>query len=110
MSRAVLGLLLQASGGYVDELLRGGVFQALAGPFLDTLGVPLTALMFFGSIGVAYFAVSGKAVMPVIMMILIGGVTLQFAPPSAARFAVVVLILGVTSVAYLAWRQAKGTP
>jgi hypothetical protein len=100
--------MLQAQGGYVDALLRGEVFRALAGPFLDVMGVPLTATMFFGSIGVAYYAVSGKAVMPVIMMILIGGVTLQYAPPSVARFGIVVLILGVTSVAYLAWRRARG--
>lgn len=101
---------LQATGGYINEMLNGEVFQALAGPFLDTLGIPLTALMFFGSIGTAYYAVSGKAIMPVIMLIMIGGVTLQFAPPSAARFGIIVLILGLTSIGFLAWRQTKASP
>lgn len=102
--------LLQATGGYIDQLLSGDVFKALSGPFLDTMGVPLTALMFFGGIGVAYYAVSGRAVMPVIMTILIGGVTLAFAPPTAQRFAIMTLVLGVTSVGYLAWQQASGGP
>lgn len=101
---------LQASGGYLSELLSGDVFQALSGPFLDTMGVPLTALLFFGGIGVSYYAVSGRATMPVIMTILIGGVSLAFAPPAAQRFAIIVLVLGITSVAYLAWQRARGGP
>lgn len=101
-------LLLQAEGGYVNDLLSGEVFRALAGPFLDVLGVPLAATMFFGSIGVAYYAVSGKAIMPVIMLIMIGGVTLRFAPPSVARFGIITLVLGLTSIGFLAWRQARG--
>jgi hypothetical protein len=103
-------LPLQATGGYMDHLMNGEVFKALSGPFIDAMGVPLSALMFFGGIGVAYYAVSGRAVMPVIMTILIGGVTLQFAPPSAQRFAIIVLVLGITSVAYLAWKRASGSP
>lgn len=105
-----MSVALQATGGYLSDLLAGDIFQALAGPFLDTLGIPLAALMFFGGVGVSYYAVSGRAVMPVIMTILIGGVTLAFAPPSAQRFAIIVLVLGITSIAYLAWRRARGGP
>lgn len=99
---------LQATGGYIDQLLNGEIFKALSGPFLDTLGVPMAAVMFFGTIGVGYYAVSGRAVMPVIMTILIGGVTLAFAPPSTQRFAIIALVLGITSIAYLAWQRASG--
>jgi hypothetical protein len=98
------------SGGYIDELISGDIFQALSGPFIDVLGIPLAALMFFGAIGTAYYAVSGRATMPVIMLILIGGTTLQFAPPSTARFGVIVLMLGLTSIGYLAYRRARGGP
>jgi hypothetical protein len=101
---------LQASGGYLDGLLNGNVFEALSGPFVDTLGVPMAALLFFGGIGAAYYANSGKALMPVVMIILVGGVTLAYAPPAAARFAVITLLLGLASVAYLAWQQARGGP
>jgi hypothetical protein len=101
---------LQASGGYLDGLLNGNVFEALSGPFVDTLGVPMAALLFFGGIGAAYYANSGKALMPVVMIILVGGVTLAYAPPAAARFAVITLLLGLASVAYLAWQQASGGP
>lgn len=101
-------MLLQAQGGYVDDLLAGDVFQALAGPFIDTLGLPLTAMIYFGAIGTAYYAVSGRPVMPAIMTILIGGVTLRYAPPAVGRFAVIALILTLTSVGYLAWRRARG--
>jgi hypothetical protein len=103
-------MLLQASGGYLSEWLSGGVFRALSGPFVDTVGIPMAALLFFGGIGAAYYANSGKAIMPVVMLILVGGVTLAFAPPTAVRFAIITLILGLTSVAYLAWRQVKGGP
>jgi hypothetical protein len=103
-------MFLQASGGYLTEWLNGGVFRALSGPFVDTVGIPMAALLFFGGIGAAYYANSGKAIMPVIMLILVGGVTLAFAPPTAVRFAIITLVLGLTSVAYLAWRQVKGGP
>jgi len=103
-------MLLQASGGYLQEWLSGGIFEALSGPFIDTVGIPMAALLFFGGIGAAYYANSGKAIMPVIMLILIGGVTLAFAPPTATRFAIITLVLGLAAVAYLAWRQAKGGP
>jgi disulfide bond formation protein DsbB len=102
--------LLQAGGGYAGDLLNGDVFQALIGPFVDVLGIPLSALIFFGAIGSAYYAVSGRVVMPMIMLILVGGVTLSFAPPSAARFGIIVLILGLASVGYLAWREATSGP
>lgn len=94
----------------LDRLVSGDIFQALIQPFVSTLGIPLTALMFFGAIGTAYYAVSGRATMPVIMLILVGGVTLGFAPPSAARFGIIVLVLGLASVAYLAWQRARGGP
>jgi len=92
----------------LEQLLDGDIFQALIAPYVDLMGIPLTALLVFGSVGVSYYAVSGRVVMPVIMMILVGGVTMSFAPPSAARFGVVVLILGVASIGYLAWRRARG--
>jgi hypothetical protein len=101
---------LAQAGGYVDDLISGEIFQALIGPFVDTLGIPLVALMFFGAIGTAYYAVSGRSTMPVIMIILIGGVTLGFAPPSTARFGIIVLVLGLTSIGYLAYRRARGGP
>jgi hypothetical protein len=100
-------MLLQAAGGYAEEWLSGNIFEALAGPFIDVVGIPMAALLFFGGIGVSYYANSGKATMPVIMLILVGGSTLAFAPPTAVRFAIITLILGLTSVAYLAWRRAN---
>jgi len=100
MSRAILQTA-------IDQMLNGEIFQALISPFVDTLGIPLFALFVFGSIGVSYYAVSGRVVMPVIMMILIGGVTLEYAPPSSARFGIIVLILGLASIAYLAWQRAR---
>jgi hypothetical protein len=105
-----LSYWLQASGGYIDELLAGDGFQGIAGPFIDTVGIPMAALLFFGGIGVSYYANSGKAIMPVVMLILIGGVTMAYAPPSAARFGIIVLVLGITSIGYLAWRSARGGP
>lgn len=106
----MLQTLLLQTGGYADEIIDGDVFQGLIGPFVDVLGLPLVAVLFFGSIGTAYYAVSGRATMPVVMLILIGGVTLRFAPPSTARFGIVVLVLGLASIGYLAWQQARGGP
>jgi hypothetical protein len=102
--------ILQAGGGYISELLGGDPGGFFTAPFIDTVGLPMAALLFFGGIGVAYYATSGKAIMPVVMSILIGGVTLAYAPPSAARFGIMVLVLGVTAVGYLAWKRAKGAP
>lgn len=105
-----LAAVLQAGGGYASDLLAGDVFRALIGPYVDVLGIPLSALLFFGAIGAGFYAVSGRVVMPVVMTILIGGVTLSFAPPSAARFGVVVLVLGLAAIGWLAWREATAGP
>jgi hypothetical protein len=98
--------VLQAQGGYVDDLLAGDVFRALIGPFVDVLGIPLAALIFFGAIGTAYYAVSGRATMPAIMTMLIGGVTLRYAPPAVGRLAIIVLVLAIVSTAYLGYQRA----
>jgi len=106
----MIGELLIVLQSYAEEWGSGEFWDAILGPFVDVLGIPLSALMFFGAIGVSYYAVSGRATMPVIMLILIGGVTLSFAPPSAARFGVIVLILGLAAIGYLAWREATSGP
>jgi len=100
-------VLAQLEDGYVDEMLAGDVFQALLGPFADTVGLPLMTLIVFGSIGIAYYARSGKATMPAIMTILIGGVTMgAHAPAQMRKFAVIVVILSITGIGYSAWQRA----
>lgn len=95
-------LLLQSIDGLTDNF-----FETLISPFVETMGVPVLALMVFGSIGLAYYQVQRRLIIPVITLILIGGTTVAFAPQSAGNAIIALLIVGTTALGYLIFQRAR---
>jgi uncharacterized membrane protein len=87
--------------------LTQNFFETLISPFAETLGIPLTALMVFGSIGLAYYQLQKSIIIPVIMLILVGGVTIGRAPQSAANAVIALATVAVASVGYILYTRAR---
>lgn len=90
----------------VDDLTQN-FFEAIIGPYADVMGVPVLALMVFGSIGLAYYQVQRKAIIPVITLILVGGVTIGFAPQSAGNAIIALVVVATTALGYILYQRAR---
>jgi hypothetical protein len=90
-----------------DNWFNGNVFQALISPFVDLLGVPLVAMYVFGVVGVGYYTVQQSVIIPIVMLILVGGITIGFAPATATQLVVAAVAVGLTSIGYLAFQRAR---
>lgn len=99
-------LLLQTTPQAADAI-TDNFFEAIVSPFTSTLGIPLTALVIFGSIGLAYYQVQRSLIIPVIMLVLVGGVTISLAPSSAGNAIVGLTVLGLAAVGYIIYTRAR---
>jgi len=97
------GIVLQTAG----ERLKDNFFEAILFPFTSTLGEPLLALLIFGAIGLAYYQVQKSVIIPLIMVILIGSVTLSRAPSSAGNAIVAMVTLALASIGYIIYTRAR---
>jgi len=96
--------ILQVSAG---QRLRENFFEAILYPFTSTLGEPLLALLIFGSIGFAYYQVQRSVIIPIIMLILVGSVTLSRAPSSAGNAIVAMATVALASMGYIIFTRAR---
>jgi len=96
--------ILQVSAG---QRLRENFFEAILYPFTSTLGEPLLALLVFGSIGFAYYQVQRSIIIPVIMLILVGSVTLSRAPSSAGNAIIAMATVALASMGYIIYTRAR---
>lgn len=80
----------------------GNWFEGVANPFLELLG-PLFPLIL--GIGIAGMVMiwSGSMSLPVVLMILIGGMLIPFLPPEAQMGAQILLLAGIALALYNAW-------
>jgi ribose/xylose/arabinose/galactoside ABC-type transport system permease subunit len=87
--------------------IQNNFFETIISPFVDTLSLPIAALMIFGSIGLAYYQLQKSIIIPIIMLVLIGGTTLSRAPESAANAVVGLTVLALAAVSYVAYVRVR---
>jgi hypothetical protein len=87
--------------------LQQNFFETIISPFVDTIGIPLTALMIFGSIGLAYYQLQKSIIIPLVSLVLVGGVTLSRAPQSAANAIIGMATLAVAALGYILYTRAR---
>jgi hypothetical protein len=87
--------------------LTSNFFETIISPFTDTLGIPLTALIVFGGIGLAYYQLQKSVIIPLVSLVLVGGVTLARAPESAANAVIGLATLAVASIGYVLYTRAR---
>jgi len=101
--------LLPLTGRYGDKIQNGEVVDAIISVFVDPLGAPLAALIFFGATGAAFYIVQEKAIIPVLMIIMIGGTALAAIPSAASRVVIMLLLVALAAMIYLAYQRALGS-
>jgi hypothetical protein len=94
---------------YADRLLDGEYVDVITDVYTDLLGEPVTALIFFGATGVAFFIYQERAIIPVVMVVLIGGISLSTLPPGPSRVVIILVLLAIASVVYLMYQRALGS-
>jgi len=94
---------------YADRLLDGDYFDVVTDVYTDLLGEPVAAMIFFGATGAAFYIYQEKAIIPVIMVTLIGGISLSTLPPGPSRVVIILVLLAIGSIVYLLYQRALGS-
>jgi len=97
------------TGRYGDEIMNGEVVDAIVSIFADPMGAPLAALIFFGATGAAFYIVQERAIIPVLMIIMIGGTALASIPAPASRAVIMLLLVALAAIIYLLYQRALGS-
>jgi len=84
----------------IDSLLDGDVFGFGLELLTGVMPTPILALLVFGSIGVGYYMVQQSFAIPLIMFILVGGVTIVEAPLSFTQGIVALMVLAIAGIGY----------
>jgi hypothetical protein len=84
----------------IDRLLDGDVFGFGLELLTGVIPTPILALLVFGSIGVGYYMVQQSFAIPLIMFILVGGVTIVEAPLSFTQGIVALMVLAIAGIGY----------
>jgi hypothetical protein len=91
----------------VNPLIDGDVFRAVVDVFAATVPIPILALLVFGPIGVGYYMVQRRLIIPAVMFILIGGVTVARIPNSFQSALLALVVLGVTGIGYILLQRVE---
>ena len=97
------------TGRYGDQIINGDVVDAIISIFADPMGAPLAALIFFGATGAAFYITQERAIIPVLMIIMIGGTALAAIPAPASRAVIMLLLVALASIIYLLYQRALGS-
>jgi len=94
---------------YQDRLVDGQFFDVVTDVYVDLIGEPLFALLFFGATGAAFYVVQRRMISPLVTLILIGGVALTSIPAVAARTVIILVLIGLAVIIYLLYQRALGS-
>jgi hypothetical protein len=86
---------------YTDLLLDGKIFEAIIGGITSAVPLPVASLLVFGSIGAAYYLIQQRVIIPIVMLILVGGVTVARAPSGFGAGILGVMVLSLAGLVYL---------
>jgi hypothetical protein len=91
----------------LDKLAKGDVFGFAVEVFGGVVPIPIMALMVFGSIGVGYYMVQRSFIIPFVMFLLIGGVTVAEVPLQVQSGLVALLVLALAGIGYVILQRVE---
>jgi len=100
-------VILQAVSPFVDDLLAGEVFDAVVGVFTTVVPLPILSLAVFGSIGVGYYLVQQRIIIPIVMFSIIGGTTLARAPAAFNNAVLATFVLAIAGIGFVLLQRAR---
>lgn len=86
---------------------NGEFFDAVWGTYSAPVGPDVVALLVFGVVGLALYAYSGRAIVPAILLILIGAVTVTQVPAVAVQVVGIAGLVVVMVIGYLMWSNVR---
>jgi len=95
--------------GKIDQLINGEFVDAIISVYADLMGTPVLALLFFGATGAAFYIVQQRAIIPVIMLVLVGGVTVANLPAPAGNAIIVLVVVALAVTVFLLYQRALGS-
>jgi len=99
-------ILLQS---LVDRLGDGEFFQVVVEVFTSVIPLPIVAALVFLPVGAAYYIVQRSVIIPVVMVIMVGGATVALAPAGFSTALVGLLVLALGSAAYVLLQRVSVT-
>jgi hypothetical protein len=97
-------MLLQTA---LDKLAEGDVFGFAVAVFAGKMPIPILALLVFGSIGTGYYMVQRSFIIPFVMFLLVGGVTVAQVPLQVQSGLIGVLVLALAGIGYLLLQRVE---
>jgi hypothetical protein len=91
-------MMLQTA--FRDLILDGELFDVIINGLTSAIPLPLVALLVFGSIGVSYYLVQQRIIIPLVMLSIVGGVTISRAPPGYGSAILGVIIISLAGLVY----------
>jgi len=92
-----------------DEILSGDIFGWLVDIFTNSTPTPIAALLVFGTIGLAYYMVQRTFVIPTVMLLIVGAVTVAEFPPTFQSAAVALAVIGFAVTIYVLFNRVRVT-
>lgn len=99
--------LLIALQTYADKWASGEFWEGMLNPFVDVMGLPLFAALVFAPIGLSYYLFQGSMIMPLIMMVLVGSVTIALAPNPVIVGAGIAFVLTLAGAGYMIYQYRR---
>jgi hypothetical protein len=84
-----------------DLLLDGQIFRAIVEGLTSALPLPVVSLLVFGTVGAAYYLVQQRVIIPIVMLILVGGVTIARAPAGFNSGILAVVVVALAGIVYI---------
>lgn len=79
----------------IDALQNFAFHDAIACKYTNEVGTLVTGMFVFGPINVAIYVRSGGITLPIVLTLILGGITLPLMPGSASAIALVILLVGI---------------
>lgn len=95
---------------YDDPWMNGDAWKGFALPFMDLLGPVAPAMLGIGIGTILYIITEGRADLPAVTSILIGGFLLPFMPPAARIGAFMSIMFGSTLALFSLWNGGGARP
>jgi len=92
-----------------DEILGGDIFGWLVDVFTHSVPTPIAALLVFGTIGLSYYMVQRTFVIPTVMLLIVGAVTVAEFPPTFQSAAVALAVIGFAVTIYVLFNRVRVT-
>jgi len=92
-----------------DHIANGEIFRAVLDVFTASVPLPLVAALVFLPIGAAYYIVQQRVIIPVVMTILVGGVTIARAPSAFSSAIVATFVLAIAGAVYILLQRSSVT-